>query len=96
MQIARLASRPVALVMNAAPVRDGQAVAAGKNAGAGCGVELCPIVIHQRAVFGHALAASRCAQEVEPTGKAAAEIAAAWDWIAQRTSIASSPALLSA
>jgi len=96
MQIARLASRPVALVMNAAPVRDGQAVAAGKNAGAGCGVELCPIVIHQRAVFGHALAASRCAQEVEPSGKAAAEIAAVWDWIAQRTSIASSPALLSA
>jgi chromosome partitioning protein len=96
MQIARLAGRPVALLMNAAPVRDGQAVAAGKNAGSGCGVELCPIVIHQRAVFGHALAASRCAQEVEPSGKAAAEIAAAWDWIAQRTSIASSPALLSA
>jgi hypothetical protein len=40
--------------------------------------------VHQRAVFGHALAQSKCAQEVEPAGKAAAEIAALWDWLAQR------------
>jgi len=96
LQIARLAGKPVALIMNAAPVRDGQAAAAGKDAGASCGVEVCPIIVHQRAVFGHALAASRCAQEVEPAGKAAAEIAAVWDWIAQRTSMASWAARLSA
>jgi chromosome partitioning protein len=96
MQIARLAGRPVALIMNAAPARDGQAAAAGQDAGASCGVEVCPIIVHQRAVFGHALAASRCAQEVEPAGKAAAEIAAVWDWIAQRTSMAASSGRLSA
>jgi len=96
MQIARLAGKPVALVINAAPVRDGQAVAAGKDAGAGCGVEVCPVTVHQRAVFGHALAGGRCAQETEPAGKAASEVAALWDWIAQRTSTASLPARLSA
>ena len=91
-----LAGKPVALVINAAPVRDGQAVAAGKDAGAGCGVEVCPVTVHQRAVFGHALAGGRCAQETEPAGKAAAEVAALWDWIVQRTSMASLPARLSA
>jgi len=93
LQIAKLAGRPVALVMNAAPSRDGQAAAAGEGAGRDHGVELCPVIIHQRAVFSHALAHSRCAQEFEPGSKAAAEIAALWDWLAQRTGLASAPPL---
>src|SRR5262249_44794872 len=44
----------------------------------------CPIIVHQRAVFGHALVGSRCAQEVEPAGKAAIEVVALWDWLARR------------
>ena len=77
--------------MNAAPPRDGQAVAAGEEAGRDYGVELCPTVIHQRAVFSHALARSQCAQEIEPTSKAASEIAALWHWLAHRIGVASSP-----
>lgn len=87
-QIAKLAGKPVALVMNAAPVQGAQAVAAGDDAATNYGVELCPIIVRQRAVFGHALAGSRCAQEVEPASKAAAEVAALWDWLARRTSMA--------
>jgi chromosome partitioning protein len=87
-QIAKLAGKPVALVMNAAAVQGRQAVAAGEDAATNYGVEMCPIIIHQRAVFGHALAESRCAQEAEPGSKAAAEVAALWDWLAQRTSMA--------
>ena len=96
LQIAKLAGKPLALIMNAAPTRDGQAVAAGEEAGRDYGAELCPIVIHQRAVFSHALARSQCAQEVEPTSKAAAEVAALWVWLAQRASLTSSPVRLSA
>ena len=96
LQIAKLAGRPAALVMNAAPPRDGQAVAAGEEAGRDYGVELCPTVIHQRAVFSHALARSQCAQEIEPTSKAASEIAALWHWLAHRIGVASSPLRLSA
>ena len=95
-QIAKLAGKPVALVINAAPASGAQGLAAGEDAGTRYGVEVCPIIIHQRAVFGHALARSRCAQEVEPAGKAAAEVAALWDWLAQRTSIGISPERLSA
>jgi chromosome partitioning protein len=68
-QIAKLAGKPVALVINAAPASGAQGLAAGEDAGTRYGVEVCPIIIHQRAVFGHALARSRCAQEVEPRGE---------------------------
>jgi len=83
-EIAKLAGKPVVLVINAAPVQGGQAVAAGEDAHKRYGVEVCPIIVRQRAVFGHALVGSRCAQEVEPVGKAAIEVAALWDWLARR------------
>jgi chromosome partitioning protein len=95
-QIAKLAGKPVALVVNAAPASGAQGLTAGQDASARYGVEVCPVIIHQRAVFGHALSRSKCAQEVEPSGKAAAEVAALWAWLAARTSIAGTPERLSA
>ena len=83
-EIAKLAGKPVALVINAGHVHGGRAVAAGEDAGRRYGVEVCPIIIRQRAIFSHALVESRCAQEVEPAGKAAAEVVALWGWIARR------------
>jgi chromosome partitioning protein len=83
-EIAKLAGKPVALIINAAPAQGTQAVAAGDDARRSYGVEIVPIIIRQRAIFGHALVGSRCAQEVEPASKAAAEIADAWDWLARR------------
>ena len=83
-EIAKLAGKPVALVINAAPAQGTQALVAGRDAGSRYGVEVCPIIIRQRAVFSHALVGSKCAQEVEPASKAAAEVAALWDWLARR------------
>jgi chromosome partitioning protein len=83
-EIAKLANKPVAAMINAAPAQGPQAMAATETAHKWYGVEVCPVVVHQRAVFGHALAQSKCAQEVEPAGKAAVEIAALWNWLAQR------------
>jgi chromosome partitioning protein len=83
-EIAKLAGKPVAAVINAAPAQGGQALAAAEIVQKWYGVEVCPVVVHQRAVLGHALARSKCAQEVEPAGKAATEVAALWDWLAQR------------
>jgi chromosome partitioning protein len=83
-EIAKLAGKPVALVINAGPAQGDRATAAAEHARTSYGVEVCPVVIHQRAILSHALIDSRCAQEVEPAGKAAAEIAALWDWLSQR------------
>ena len=83
-EIAKLAGKPVAAVINAAPAQGGQAAAAAESIRKWYSVEVSPIIVHQRAVFGHALTASRCAQEVEPASKAAIEIAGLWDWLAHR------------
>jgi chromosome partitioning protein len=83
-EIAKLAGKPVAAVINAASAQGGQALAAAEIVQKWYGVEVCPVIVRQRAVFAHALARSRCAQEVEPAGKAAVEVAALWDWLAQR------------
>ncbi len=83
-EIAKLAGKPVAAVINAAPAQGGQADAAAESIRKWYSVEVCPIVVRQRAVFGHALAQSKCAQEVEPAGKAAIEVAALWVWLARR------------
>src|SRR5215470_17767297 len=82
-EIAKLAGKPVVLVINAGHAQGGHAAAAGEDARRRYGVEVCPIIVRQRAVFGHALVRSRCAQEVEPACKAAIEVAALWDWLAR-------------
>src|SRR5262249_35949595 len=83
-EIAKLAGKPVAAVINAAPAQGGQAAAAAESVRKWYGVEVCPIIVHQRAGVGHALAASRRAQEVETASKAETEIAGRWDWLARR------------
>jgi chromosome partitioning protein len=83
-EIAKLAGKSVVAVINAAPAQGPQAMAAMETVHKWYGVEVCPVVVHQRAMFGHALAQSKCAQEVEPAGKAAVEIATLWDWLTQR------------
>jgi hypothetical protein len=37
-------------------------------------IEVCPVVIHQQAVFGHSLTASQTVREFDPTSLAAEEI----------------------
>lgn len=44
------------------------------------GLAVAPVAIEQRAAFGHALTIGQTAQEFEPQGKAAKEIAQLYDW----------------
>lgn len=76
----RIADKPGAVVMNAAPDANpltGQAIAAM----AGYGVEAYPVVIHQRIEHVHAFTSGLSASESSPRGKAAAEINKLYEWI---------------
>lgn len=86
-EIAKLAGKPAAIVINAAPAVGGQAADAAEAARSSYGTEVIPVVVRQRAVFGHALVTSRVAQEVEPEGKAAGEIGALWEWLSRRVNM---------
>lgn len=85
-EIANLAKRPAVLVINAGPARGAGAVEAGEAARASYGIEVCPVIIGQRAVFGHALVTGQTAQEVEPDSRAAGEIMALWEFVQRRIS----------
>lgn len=77
--LARLAGKPAAVVLNAVPPRGGLGDEATAAVG-GYSVPLAPVRLTQRAAFVHALTAGQTAQEYEPEGKAAEEIAQLYAW----------------
>ena len=77
--IAQESSTPVAVLLNAAPIRSpliGQAQQALMDAG----VVVAPVV-HQRIGHAYAIAEGLAAGEREPGSKAAQEIEALWQWL---------------
>ena len=52
----------------------------GTGSSGGLGAKVAPVVICQRAAYGHSIIAGQTAQEFEPEGKAAEEIDALWQW----------------
>ena len=75
-----LAGTRAAVVLNAAPVRS-PLVSQGQAAVAGYGVATAPVVIHQRIDHVRAFTAGLAASELAPSGKAAAELTALFEWI---------------
>ena len=82
-QIARLAGKPAFVVLNALPPQATGLIEETREAVAVHGLELAPVAIHQRAAFAHSLIDGRTAQEFDPKGKAAAETAQLYQWLAK-------------
>jgi chromosome partitioning protein len=83
-EIAKLAGKPAAVILNAAPPIGGQAGEAGEAAGETYAIAVSPAIIRQRVLFGYALVTGNTAGELDPDSKAAGEITALWQWISQR------------
>jgi chromosome partitioning protein len=79
--VVKIAAKPAFVVLNAMPPGATRLIADARAAVAVHGLDVAPVVIQQRAAFGHALTAGQTAQEFEPEGKAAEEIAALYDWL---------------
>lgn len=77
--LARIASKSVAVVLNAVPPR-GSLVEEAIAAVAGYGVDVVPVQIGQRADFMHALTIGQTAQEYKPQGKGSDEIQQLYMW----------------
>ena len=82
-QIAKLAGKPAAVVLNACPPQGRALADEAEQAVRGYGVEVAPVRLIQRAAYAHSLAAGQTAQEYEPNGKAAEEIAQLYQWACQ-------------
>ncbi len=75
----RSARPPV--ILNAMPPRAPNVLADARAAVAVHGLEVAPLTMQQRAAYAHALTAGQTAQEYEPAGKAAEEIAQLFAWL---------------
>jgi chromosome partitioning protein len=71
---------PAYVVLNAAPIRS-RAVDEARDVVTGLEGRVAPVVICQRAAYGHSVIEGRTAQEFEPDGKVAGEVEALWQWV---------------
>jgi len=80
LMLAKTATRPAYVVLNAVPPRSG----IGKEAAEGLtaqGAQVAPRQLTHRAAFTHGVIDGRTAQEFEPQGKAAVEIEGLYRWL---------------
>jgi chromosome partitioning protein len=82
---------PAWVVVNAAPHRS-RAVDEAIAVARGLGANVAPVIICHRAAFTHAVIGGQTAQEFEPGGMAAKEIAALWDWARKTVQLPPKPA----
>lgn len=85
--LARSTGKPAFLVFNATTTRPGQIRADAREIAAGIGLEIAPPRLAERAAYHKATEEGRTAQEVEPNGKAAAEVTALWEWTCERINL---------
>ncbi|MEO1489483.1 MAG: ParA family partition ATPase [Pseudomonadota bacterium] len=76
------AKKPAYVVLNAVPAGATVLAESAREAAREMGLEICPVELGDRAAFHRSSAKGETATEVEPDGKAASEINALWDWLA--------------
>lgn len=77
----KLAGKPGFVVFSQVPARGEGLVAEVTEALATYGLSAAPANIHLRAAYSHAIPGGQSAEEYEPKGKAAAEVAALYVWL---------------
>lgn len=82
--IAALAGKRPAVVLNAVPARGGIAADARAAILRAYPCDVAPCWFGHRAAFGHSLVQGMSATEYEPSGKAADEVRALWRWVLRR------------
>ena len=80
-RIVKVTGKPAFVVLNAIPPNSPRIVADAIAAVQQHGLPVAPVVIHQRSAYAHALTAGQSAEEYEPEGKAAEEIAELFKWL---------------
>ena len=79
------------VVFTAGPVRAPKLYAEAEELVREFGLDVAPARLCDRAAYHHATAAGRVAPELEPNGKAAAEVLALWNWTTGRLDASTRP-----
>lgn len=85
--LVRSNGKPAFVVFTAGAPRAPSQYAEAAEVVAQIGLSLAPVMLPQRAAFAHAVAEGKTAPEIDPTGKAAEEVAALWAWVQKQAGI---------
>ena len=85
--LTHFAAKPAFAVFNAGPVAAARLYAETAELVTEIGLRVVPARLSERAAFRHATGSGQVAQEIEPEGKAAAEITTLWHWICQQVNM---------
>ena len=77
------AKKPAFVVLNSVPAGATVLAEEARQTASDMGLEICPIDLGDRAAFHRSSAKGETAAEIDPTGKAAAEIDAIWKWVSK-------------
>ncbi len=80
-RMAQTAQKPAFVMFNAGPPNAPHVYAQATELVQQIGLAVAPVRLSDRAAFRAATNTGQAAQEIEPNGKAAAEIAALWAWV---------------
>jgi chromosome partitioning protein len=83
--------KPAFVIFNAGPPRGIVAYSEAAEVATMIGFKVAPVHLTERAAFHVATRNGRSAQEIEPEGKAAAEVADLWAWIGEQLHLTSHP-----
>ena len=86
-ELAKASGKPAFVVFTAGAPRAPAQYAEAAEVVAQIGLTVAPVMLPQRAAFAHAVAEGKTAPEIDPTGKAADEVAALWSWVQQTAGI---------
>ena len=85
--LTRFAAKPAFAIFNAGPVAAARLYGETTDLVTEIGLQVGPARLSERAAFRHATGSGQTAQEIEPDGKAAAEVSALWCWICQQVAM---------
>jgi chromosome partitioning protein len=80
----KLAGKPGFVIFSQVPPRAESLLAEVTDALVSYGLQPAPVTVHLRAAYSHAIPGGQSAQEYDPKGKAAAEIAALYLWLVDK------------
>lgn len=86
-ELAKASAKPAFVVFMAGPPRGPVVYQEAGEVVAQFGIEVAPIMLPERAAFHHSVGAGKTAQEIEPEGKAAEDVAALWAWVSERVNL---------
>lgn len=86
-ELAKASGKPAFVVFTAGAPRAPAQYAEASEVVAQIGLTVAPVMLPQRAAYAHAVAEGKTAPEIDPTSKAADEVAALWAWVQQTAGI---------